>query len=388
MRRKPLTFTLGVIAAALIVAGAALLLVQLALLTPLPRALVEDELGELFGRRVRLDSLDTGWFGPSHLTDLRILSYDHRHVALYVPATDAEHPWLLPMITGWDRDIQAFTATGVEVGRHITWLTLDRVDAYRSDDGRTLTLGVLGEAEGVVTITEADDDVVRVQIDLRAAENAQDPPFQTLSLNVEIADDQVGLLTVQTERLNLEPLIMAVSPSVGQMYGYVSGGVELTLPDGELAGASGSGEGTISESDFVDVPLFAGIYDLMNLKFVGGQREGQGRIKFRFVDGVLLIDEMDYRNRGAYIEVAGKLTNPFHGGDALVDAYALASLKPLPDQSVLKAVNNLLSLLQAQVSGVHVTGTLAEQNLQPVPLKSIGDNIGTLFNRPKPEEGS
>lgn len=370
--------------AVVLVVAAAFALVQVALWTPLPRAVVEDKLGELLGRRVRMDAIGVGWGSHSRITDLRVLSYDHRHVALYVPEAEADHAELIQLLLG-DHVVRSFTARHVEVGRHITWLKLDTVEARRTDGGDTLVMEVTGEAEGMIKISGLDDDdeeAASVQLELNAPKDAIDPPFTYLALDAQIEDNAVTSLTVQTERLDLGPLILAVSPSVGQVYGRLTGNIAMTIPDGELSRANGVGEALIADSDFVDIPLFASIYDVLRLSSSASERSGHGSMKFRMQNGALLIDEMDYTNRGAYIEIAGRITDPFKGGDAALDAYAVASLKPLPDESVLKVVNSLLGLLQEQVNTIHVTGTLAEQKLKPEPLKSVGDRIGNLLGVP------
>ncbi|MFP4144627.1 MAG: hypothetical protein ACLFV3_05745 [Phycisphaeraceae bacterium] len=193
-------------------------------------------------------------------------------------------------------------------------------------------------------------------------------------------DERFAYVRGEVEHINLallSDLLDREEPIVGRL----SAAAALTGPFKPEGWREAQGSGTLQlrESDLAALPLFASIFDLLNLRFGSSGPDGRGEGRFRLEEGGLLMERFSYRNRGTDLRIVARLLDVWEGGESPVRGYVLASFQPLPDVEVLDLANRALGALQSQVTAVRLRGTLTEPEVEFAPLRGVTGAIGRLL---------
>lgn len=181
------------------------------------------------------------------------------------------------------------------------------------------------------------------------------------------------------DALDLELLTTHLLPEGPPILGRLSGSATLSTPLDDWSSAFGRGELNLRNSDIAGVPIFSMLYDLMNVRFLDPQPEGEGEARFRVDGGELVFDRFQYSNRGTHLELAGRVTDIWAGDESPIEGLAVASLSPLPDILMLDVVNRALALLQTDVTTVQLDGTVREPRARPVPFRGVQQTLGRIL---------
>jgi len=154
----------------------------------------------------------------------------------------------------------------------------------------------------------------------------------------------------------------------------------VTTPLNNWQAAIGEGRLQVSESDFGEIPLFAGFYNLMNVRLGQQEPEGAGEAAFRIEEGGLTVNRLQYRNRGLSIRFIRLGVDDLWAGDqSPIRGYALASLSPLPELPGLGMFNQALARIQEDATTIEISGSLAEPRLRTMALQGVQDALGALL---------
>lgn len=186
------------------------------------------------------------------------------------------------------------------------------------------------------------------------------------------------------ERLDMSLLDRALvgendKPVVGRLDAEMT--VSAPLDDWRLA--YGAGRIQVSESDLVNVPIFGGLYRLVNLQIGRVEPQGRGAGEVRIEEGHVVFPGFRYQNRGAQFHVALRIADVWQGKASPITGYATASQKLLPEVTFFGGVSEAISLLQEDLTPHRITGTLGEPVLQAQPLKSLGAAFGEIVGAPR-----
>jgi hypothetical protein len=193
-----------------------------------------------------------------------------------------------------------------------------------------------------------------------------------------------AFLTLAADAVDLEPVTLTFRPDRPPVLGRLTADANVHVELGRWRSAAGRGSASIRDSDLASIPVFASLWNLMNLRLDLRTRhpEGNGQATFRVEDGVLIFDRIAYSNRGLYAVLAGRMENIWAGGDSPVAGTALLSLKPLPDLVVFQPINELFATIQADATFVEVDGTVDQPQTNVVPLRSVREGL-TRMLRPR-----
>ena len=202
------------------------------------------------------------------------------------------------------------------------------------------------------------------------------------------------------DNIDLETLTTALNPEATPTIGRLSAQANLSVPldfqrreapadmpaavaalpvdHDRWAGAFGRGSLSLRESDLAAVPLFAQIYDFMNLSIIGRQAQGRGEGRFRIDEGMLIFERFRYHNRGLQINLAGRLDDVWAGGESALSGYALLSFQPLPDIEFVDVLGEALDALQAGLTAAEFHGTVSDPGVRAAPARGLGRAIRTL----------
>jgi hypothetical protein len=193
-----------------------------------------------------------------------------------------------------------------------------------------------------------------------------------------------GHLTLELDRLDLNQLVHVGAPDTDPKPGRVSGTLNLYGSPGDVSRLSGIGALRLTDSDLVNLDVFEFLYSKMNVLNWGNdkpQLRGHGSLDLRFEADTLYVNNVRYVNRGteiraqAVVREVWKLPNSPLFGTAVGSVRPFSSLK-LP---LLADVDDVLAVIQRDVTSVVVEGTVQDPKVRPVPFGEIGAGMRSLL---------
>ncbi len=215
---------------------------------------------------------------------------------------------------------------------------------------------------------------------------------------------------VVPEGLDLDPLVHAFNALAKPVPGVLSGKITL-LYDTPMSGSGqpesvlsavatapttrpaaqvafeeflkrlyADGRLSLTHSNLANVGFVSTLFNLMHLSRDVGRPSGTGFVRFHLEQGVLSITRMKYFNRGTEVSAVARIPEAWHLPDSPISGSAAASARPLKSIKLpyIADVDQILSILQADIASVNITGTVRHMVPVPVPFKSITDTLRGL----------
>lgn len=194
---------------------------------------------------------------------------------------------------------------------------------------------------------------------------------------------QTAQARVGIDSVELNQVVHVLRPDAEAMPGKVSGAINALAPVGDWRALAGDGVAELKESDLVNWDVVGALYDLMNVNIRGRQPTGSGRVDFRFEQGNAYISNLTYSNRGIHIRGTGSVENVLALPESPLNFVAAGTARPLRNTKVpvLAELDEIVGVLQSQVTTVRATGTVAEPKVGPVVLQEAGQALKELLVR-------
>jgi hypothetical protein len=216
---------------------------------------------------------------------------------------------------------------------------------------------VLSDTQDDPSLIRIADGIVRVWG--RVAPHRDGDVFPALELNLD--------------RLSLDQVVHAVNSKHGPMPGRLSGTIRLIGSPKEKERMSGTGHLELVESDIGNLPIFSQLYNAMRLNFSADAPNGHGSADLFLETSTLGITNIRYFNRGADARARIEIEDVWKGGDSPIYGSAVGSLRPFKNLKLpfMADVDEVLNVLQSNVTSVVLQGTVADQQTRPVPFAEL-----------------
>ncbi|HEV2292713.1 MAG TPA: hypothetical protein VGR35_02595 [Tepidisphaeraceae bacterium] len=199
-----------------------------------------------------------------------------------------------------------------------------------------------------------------------------------------------GQITLDLDRLSVDQLVHVGAPDADPMPGRLSGTLNLygSLDfDGsgvDLSRLSGLGSLRITDSDLANFDVFTFLYERMNVLNWGSdkpQLRGQGSVDLRFEADTLYLSNIRYFNRGTEIRANANVRRVFRLPYSPLEGTAVGSVRPFSSLKLplLADVDDVLAVLQSDVTPAVVGGTVKEPTVKLVPFGEIGASMRSLL---------
>ncbi len=193
-----------------------------------------------------------------------------------------------------------------------------------------------------------------------------------------------GQITLDLDRLNVDHLVHVADPEAEPMPGRLSGTLNLYGSPSEISRMSGLGSLRLTNSDLVNFDVFEFLYQRMNVLDWGDdkpQLRGEGSMELRFEADTLYVNNVRYMNRGTEIRANATVRDVFNLPDSPLDGTAVGSVRPFSaiKLPLLADVDDVLAVLQSDVTSVVVEGTVRDPEVRPVPFGEIGASMRSLL---------
>ncbi len=158
--------------------------------------------------------------------------------------------------------------------------------------------------------------------------------------------------------------------------GYIYGNIFLRGRTGPVRRVDGGGELFLRQAQVWKLPLVWSIFQVLNLT-PDENVFHDGRLKFFITDDTLTLHELDLQGKAMSFVGGGRMDLK----NGRLDVTLLAGS---PIRFRVPVLSDLLEGASRELMEVRVTGTLAEPDLSPRPLKSLRKALESLFPPPPP----
>lgn len=175
------------------------------------------------------------------------------------------------------------------------------------------------------------------------------------------------------DRLSLDQIVHAIDPDHDPLPGRISGTIRLFGNPREKERIFGTGHLELTDSDIANVPIFSRLYNAMRLDFTPKQPSGEGSCDLFLEASRLVISNFRYFNRGADARARIEIENIRMLGDSPISGSAVGSLRPFKnlDLPFMADVDEVLNVLQSNVTSVVLYGTVEDQKTRLVPFAEL-----------------
>ena len=193
-----------------------------------------------------------------------------------------------------------------------------------------------------------------------------------------------GQLTLDLDRLSLDELVRIGQPDTDPKPGRISGTINLYGSPTDVARMSGIGTIRITDSDLVNLDVFEFLYSKMNVLNWGNdkpQLRGHGSVDLRFEADALYVNNVRYVNRGTEIRATAVVRDVWQVPQSPIEGTAVGSVRPFSSIELpfLADVDDVLAVIQRDVTSVNVEGFVADPKIQPIPFGEIGAGMRSLI---------
>ncbi len=185
--------------------------------------------------------------------------------------------------------------------------------------------------------------------------------LRTEAQDLELAQ-LVSLATVATAKGEHPPL-----------RGNLSGTVRFFGPLDDWTRASGAGSFTLARADLARLPLFDGLYNLLNLRRDNQDPDGSGQAALRLEGKRLTLTNAQYQNRGTSMNLLLRIEDLTRGGQSPIQGFAVADTNPLPNLPFVQDFVDALVSYQGDVTSARIDGTLDSPQIKVLPLRLLRD---------------
>lgn len=184
-------------------------------------------------------------------------------------------------------------------------------------------------------------------------------------------------LIAEIQRLDIDQIVHAVMPDEDPMPGRLTGRVTLHGDPRDPELLLGEGNLSITESDLAEVDALKVLYSLLSGTSTRGNR-GEGKVDFSLQSGTLTLNNIYYFNRGIEawsnnVTIDRVLELP----DSPVSGYVVGSARPLSALKLpfLADVDQIMSVLQSNLTTVKVEGTVEDYSATPATFSDVGEGL-------------
>ena len=178
-------------------------------------------------------------------------------------------------------------------------------------------------------------------------------------------------------QLSLDPIVHAFKSDAEPMPARLHGQLILHGDPGDPDAILGDGRLRITDSDLAKFDPLAMLYDLLNV--LGRQdADGNGSLTLSLQRSTLTLNNIQYFNRGVEA-FSSDLTirDVWKMPDSPFEGYIVGTARPLSalDLPLIVDVDKILSVLQTNLTTVHIDGTVAEPNPAPATFQEVGGGL-------------
>ena len=210
------------------------------------------------------------------------------------------------------------------------------------------------------------------------------------------------------EKLNLDQLVHAFDANAAPVPGQIAGSATLLYDTaaGSNSGAAArpsTGPATrsatqavlehfirnvyaqaninLTRSNLGNTAVVSFLYNAMNLGRDVGRPNGNGSVAMHLENGTLDVTRMDYFNRGTEVHAIAQISDLWKLQDSPVRGSAVGSARPLRSLKLpfIADLDQILGVLQSELTTVNIGGTLHKPDIQPLPFRFVGDSMRSLI---------
>lgn len=174
------------------------------------------------------------------------------------------------------------------------------------------------------------------------------------------------------DRVDLEILSEVFWPEAKPVIGRVTANLTLSGSTTDTNSIFGHGRFSVTESDFINIPLFRELYNILNLRLGSQAASGVGRGSMRIEGDRVIFPNFRYQNHGAQFTMLNLTIGDFWAGnDSPLSGSVFASISPLPEGLFFGPINDAFIDLQKQITPRRISGTFGDPKTRPMLLRSI-----------------
>jgi len=183
--------------------------------------------------------------------------------------------------------------------------------------------------------------------------------------------------TISFKDLDLDSLVHAAAPDAHTMPGLLNGSFTLFGSPRDLEHAFGDGNVQIRNSDLANAKAVKPLYDANNVSLDGRAPTGRGEMHARLEASTLTFDSVRYFNRGLEIRAQPTISDVWHMPDSPLSGTAVGSARPLRDihLPLLADVDQVLNVLQSNLTTVELGGTVRDPDVRPIPFSEVNSDM-------------
>lgn len=187
--------------------------------------------------------------------------------------------------------------------------------------------------------------------------------------------------SLRADRLDIDQLLHAVNPRSPNVVGTLSGQVALGGYIHEPHRAFGDAELRISEADLGRLPVFTQLYGLLRLDLNTPEPSGNGLLRVRLDGDSLVLQRMEYFNRGADIFGSARIHNIWAGAQSPITGAFAGAVRPLRDLGLpfSEQLDRLMAAAFKQAVSVRVSGELGEPVTETVPFAEVAEGFQRIM---------
>jgi hypothetical protein len=233
----------------------------------------------------------------------------------------------------------------------------------------------------------APDRIVTESAKIRAA-GGEATAFARLSRRPDVPGASAQLM-LEFENLSLDQLVHVGDAKADPMPGRLAGSLRLAGNTSDPRDVFGDVFLSLSQSDLANLDAIRLMYDLMRVGSAGTQPSGTGAMRGRLENNTLHVTGFRMFNRGVDVRGVGDISELFSLPDSSVRATLVGSARPLKDLRLpfLADVDQILSVVQANVTTVRIEGTVRQPKVRTATFDEIGEEMRQiLLGEVKPEK--
>ncbi len=189
------------------------------------------------------------------------------------------------------------------------------------------------------------------------------------------------LASIRFASLDLDQIVHAVTPDADPMPGRATGDFTLGGDPRIPRQMFGDGQLQLTHSELGNFDPIGGLYDLMHVTVNRAEPAGTARVQVRLEGNTLAIPAAHVFNRGIEIRAVGSISDIWDLPDSPLSGVAVGSARPLSNIKLpfMADVDQVLGVLQSNVTTVRVEGTVRKPKVQSATFDDIGEAMRKLL---------
>jgi hypothetical protein len=196
------------------------------------------------------------------------------------------------------------------------------------------------------------------------------------------AQELAAQVVVDFIDISLNQIVQSGDPGRDPLEGLLTGRFTVAGNPREPEQLFGTGSVAIDRSDLLNFRPLAVLYTALGRWDDRREPTGSGTADLRFGAGALEIRNVSYFNRGVEVLAEMSIENLWDAGESPLSGIATGTGRPLRDVRLpfFRDVDQVLDVLQRELTTVQITGTLREPDGQLIPFAEVGDALRSLLS--------